>query len=56
MLAMVVLIICGCGFLLAAALLALARSPPAAYLAAILGAAAVSGFCVTLFIIWLSTV
>jgi hypothetical protein len=54
MLAMVVLIICGCGILLAVALLASARSPPVAYAAAILGAAAIGGFCLTLFIIWLN--
>jgi len=54
MLAIIVLCICGCGMLLAAALLAAARSPPAAYAAAMLGAAAIRGFCLTPFIIWLS--
>jgi hypothetical protein len=54
MLAIVVLVICGCGILLAAALLAAARSPPAAYAAAILGAATIGGLCITLFIIWLT--
>jgi hypothetical protein len=54
MLAIIVLVIFGCGILLAAALLAAARSPPAAYAAATLGAVAIGGLCITLFIIWLT--
>ena len=47
-------VVWGCVFLLAAWLLAQARSPPAAYAAAILGAAAVGALCISLFIIWLT--
>lgn len=54
MLPIVVLIICAAGLVLAAASLAMARSPPAAHAAAALGAAAIGGVCTTLFIIWLS--
>jgi hypothetical protein len=54
MLAVAVLVICGCSILLAAALLAVARSPPAAYAAATLGVVAIGGVCITLFIIWLT--
>ncbi len=44
----------GCVFLLAARLMAMARSPPAAYAAASLGVAAVGALCLSLLIIWLA--
>jgi phosphate/sulfate permease len=44
-----------CVFLLAAWLMSAARSPPAAYAAAILGVGAVGGLCLSLIIIWLAT-
>jgi len=44
----------GCIFLLAARMMAVAQSPPAAYAAAILGLAAVGGFCLSILIICLS--
>ncbi|HUZ33106.1 MAG TPA: hypothetical protein VMV19_13535 [Xanthobacteraceae bacterium] len=44
----------GCVFLLAARLMAAARSPPAAYAAAILGVAAIGALCLSLLIIWLT--
>lgn len=43
-----------CVFLLAGRVMALAQSPQAAYVAAILGVGAVGGFCLSLIIIWLS--
>jgi hypothetical protein len=44
----------GCVFLLAARMMAVAQSPPAAYAAAILGATAVGALCLSLLIIWLA--
>jgi hypothetical protein len=41
-------------FLLAARLMALAQSPPAAYAAAALGIAAIGALCMSLLIIWLT--
>jgi hypothetical protein len=43
-----------CIFLLAARMMAIARSPPAAYAAAILGVGAVGALCLSLIIIWLT--
>jgi hypothetical protein len=43
----------GCLFMLAARMMAVAQSPPAAYAAAILGVAAVGGLGLSLFIICL---
>jgi len=45
--------VCVCGFLIAARLMAIVQSPPAAYLALALGAASVVLFCVALAILWL---
>ena len=44
----------GCVLMLAARLMALAKSPPAAYGAAVLGVAALGALCLSLFIIWLT--
>jgi hypothetical protein len=43
-----------CGLLVAARIMAVAKSPPAAYAAAILGVAAVGALCLSLLIIWLA--
>lgn len=43
-----------CVFLSAARMMAMARSPPAAYAAAILGVGAVVALCLSLIIIWLA--
>jgi hypothetical protein len=53
-LALIIPIVCICVFMLAARLLAAARSPPAAYAAAILGVGAVAALCLSLIIIWLA--
>jgi hypothetical protein len=50
---LLVTIFWGCVFLLAARMLAVARSPPAAYAAAVLGVAAIGALCMSLLIIWL---
>jgi hypothetical protein len=43
-----------CVFLRAAPMMATAKSPPAAYVAAILGVGAVVALCLSLIIIWLA--
>jgi len=45
-----------CVLVLAARMLAVAKSPPAAYAAAMVGAAAVGALCLSLLIIWLTAV
>ena len=43
-----------CAFVLAVRMMVVARSPPTAYAAAVLGLGAVGGFCLSLIIIWLT--
>jgi hypothetical protein len=47
-------VFCGCVFLLAARMMAVAQSPPAAYAAAALGIVAIGALCILLPIIWLT--
>jgi hypothetical protein len=54
-LALLIAILCICGFLVAARIMAVAQSPPAAYAAAILGVTSVGAFFISLLIIWLAT-